>query len=74
MKRKLEIRRENMGFLKWLLSQYKQYKIEKIFSSNKDKASKEKQFKNLFLQCREYGFSEGQILYILNLVSSSEGK
>lgn len=63
-----------MGFLKWLLSQYKQYKIEKIFSSNKDKASKEKQFKNLFLQCREYGFSEGQILYILNLVSSSEGK
>lgn len=63
-----------MEFLKWLLSQYKQYKIEKTFCSVTDKASKEKKFMNLFSQCREYGFSEDQMLYILNLVSSSKGK
>ena len=35
---------------------------------------KEKAFMNLFSQCRDYGFTEEQILYILNLINASDNK
>ena len=59
-----------IGFVKWLICQYKTYKIEKTFERNDD--DKEKAFINLFSQCRDYGFTEGQMLYILNLVKECE--
>lgn len=51
-----------MGFVKWLILQYQCYKLEKTFDN---KETKEKHFMSLFSQCRDYGFDENQILYIL---------
>ena len=36
-----------------------------------DYKEKEEVFVNLFSQCRDYGFTESQILYILNLINAS---
>lgn len=60
-----------IGFVKWLIVQYQCYKLEKIFENNE---SKEREFMSLFSQCWNYGFSEKQILYILNLVNASKGE
>ena len=56
-----------IGFIKWMICQYQCYKLEKIFN---DDNSKEIAFMNLFSQCRDYGFTEEQILYILNLINA----
>lgn len=58
-------------FIKWLICQYQIYKIEKTFKRNDDKG---KAFMNLLSQCRDYGFTEEQILYILNLIDASNNK
>lgn len=58
-----------IGFVKWMIRQYKAYKIEKAFKIKDD--NKEEVFRNLFSQCRDYGFTETQILYILNLINAS---
>ena len=57
-------------FVKWLILQYQCYKLEKTFDN---KETKEKHFMSLFSQCRDYGFDENQILYILNLINASKG-
>ena len=59
---------EMIGFIKWLICQYQISKMEKAFKRNDDK------FINLFSQCRNYGFTEEQILYILNLINASDNK
>lgn len=58
-----------IGFIKWLLNQYNMYNLEKTLCNNKD----DSHFLNLFSLCREYGFTEAQVLYILNLVDASKG-
>ena len=35
---------------------------------------KEEVFVNLFSQCRDYGFTESQILYILSLIKASQNE
>lgn len=60
-----------VGFIKWLILQYQCYKLEKTFNN---KESKQKQFMSLFSQCRDYGFTQAQIIYILNLVSYNAGE
>ena len=58
-----------IGFVKWLILQYQRYKLEKTFDN---KETKEKHFMSLFSHCRDYGFDENQILYILNLINASK--
>ena len=60
-----------IGFIKWLMCQYKCYKLEKIFKNDDDKANK---FMNLFSKCNDYGFTHAQVIYILDLVDCIKGE
>ena len=44
---------------------------DRLLSEENDYKEKEEIFVNLFSQCRDYGFTESQILYILNLINAS---
>lgn len=54
-----------MGFLKWLYSQYKVYKIEKALPKNDDS-----DFHRNFVQCLDEGFSQSQVFALMNLFNS----
>lgn len=61
-----------MGFIKWLWSEYKKYKITQELTSCKNKS--EDVFIQNFANCIEYGFTEGQLFALLNLVASLDSK
>ena len=44
---------------------------DRLLNEKNDYKEKEEVFVNLFSQCRDYGFTELQILYILNLINAS---
>lgn len=55
-----------IGFLKWLWNQYQSYKLNEIFkSTDEDKAAL---FMNNYKNCLEAGFSELQLIAIMNLL------
>ena len=58
-----------MGFIKWLYTQYKQYKSEKMFPE-KSEEEKGRIFMSNFVYCMEFGFSQDQLIALLNLISS----
>lgn len=55
-----------MGFFKWLISQYRAYKIEKAFPK-KSQAQKDCDFMNAYYRCVEAGFTTEQINSIITL-------
>ena len=54
-----------MGFIKWLIEQYRIYKAEKYLTPSKPE--NEKVFINNYYRCVEAGFTTEQINAILNL-------
>ena len=58
-----------MGFIKWLCVQYKKYKLEKMLPE-KSEEEKGRIFMRSFVDCMELGFSQEQLLALLNLISS----
>ena len=57
-------------FIKWIIGEYKKHELEQAFEKTHD----DSKFMNLFAQCRNYGFDEQQILYIMNLVDAFIGE
>lgn len=53
-----------MGFIKWMWVQYQAYKLNKIFKKD------ETLFLRSFQTCVEDGFTESQLLHLMNLFSS----
>ena len=60
-----------IGFIKWLICQYRAYKIEQIFKTSQE--DNEKYFLNLLSQCGNYGFTVEQMMYVLNLENACNG-
>lgn len=58
-----------MGFVKWLYKQYKEYQLQKIFPPESQE-EKERIFMRNFMNCMELGFTQEQLLALLNLLSS----
>lgn len=54
-----------MGFVKWLIEQYRIYKAEKYLKPNRPDT--EKAFMNNYRRCIEAGFTSEQVNAILNL-------
>lgn len=55
-----------IGFIKWLISEYKCYKLEQFFKTTQEEKD------NLFIQnynkCIEVGFTNEQVLALMNLL------
>ena len=60
-----------MGFVKWLLQQYKEYKIEQSFSKP-SQSEKDRIFMNNYVNCLEAGFDERQLNSLMNLMLCTE--
>lgn len=58
-----------MEFIKWIYEQYKEYRIYRDLPEMTQE-EKERTFVDNFIRCKEVGFSEEQIIALLNLVSS----
>lgn len=59
-----------MGFIKWLLEQYRIYKAEKYLKPNREE--NDRQFMANYQQCLAEGFTASQINAILNLCCTYE--
>ena len=59
-----------IGFIKWLISQYQVYKLEKTFKQ--DNSYDDQVFMKNFVNCIELGFTERQLFALMNLFSSME--
>lgn len=57
-----------MGFVKWLYGQYKNYKLHKSLPSKDDSV-----FINNYKRCLDVGFSQEQLLALMNLFSDVKG-
>lgn len=55
-----------MGFVKWLIKQYRIYRIEKNFPEP-SRDENERRFMSNYQKCLEEGFTPSQINAILNL-------
>ena len=55
-----------MGFIKWLISEYKSYKLEQIFKTTQE--DKDKLFVQNYNRCIEAGFTNEQVLALMNLL------
>lgn len=61
-----------VGFIKWLLQKYNAYKIDKIF----EQSPEEQEALNIqnYSRCLEVGFTQEQLIALMNLMYSSERK
>lgn len=60
-----------IGFIKWLIQEYKDYKVSAIIKPSTEDTER-LQIKN-YLNCLEAGFSEEQIRSLLNLIYCTKG-
>lgn len=56
-----------MGFIIWLFRQYKCYKLEKSLPSP-SQDEKDRMFRNNYMECIKAGFTQEQILALMNLL------
>lgn len=59
-----------MGFVIWLYNQYKVYRFEKTLHQP-GREEQDKIFLSNYRECLEKGFSEDQLLALMNLVLSA---
>ena len=57
-----------IGFFKWLVSEYKCYRLEQIFKRTKEE--KDRLFMQNYNRCIEVGFTNEQVLALMNLLYS----
>lgn len=57
-----------MGFFVWLYKEYRKYKIEKSFPKD-DPSEKEKVFLKNYAACLDAGFTQEQLLALMNLMN-----
>lgn len=61
-----------IGFIKWLIQEYTEYKLNKIF----EQSPKEQEALNIrnYSRCLEVGFTQEQLIALMNLMYGSERK
>lgn len=57
-----------IGFVKWLISEYKCYKLGQIFKTTQEE--KDRLFTQNYNRCIEVGFTNEQVLALMNLLYS----
>lgn len=55
-----------IGFIKWVVSEYKCYKMSQLFKSTREE--KDRLFMQNYNRCIEAGFTQEQLLALMNLL------
>lgn len=61
-----------IGFIKWVIQQYKAYKMCEIFASSTEE--KEKLVMKNYTRCLELGFTQEQLIALMNLIYAKKGR